>query len=334
MKFIRTNKYYNNGLFFLLGIIITYTCTLYASQVSESDGPIFIRKKVSGSYIAPILLSYDNEKFHVHDALFESTITKYINQKIKKEDAVTISFYFKDLTNGEWAGVNENQSYSLASLMKVPIMIALFKQAESNPLFLKKKLHYDGKENLNDLEYYKSKNFIIPGHEYTILSLIQYMIMYSDNNATILLLTTTSVKDFDEIFTDLGLPLPENESLNTADYMSAKLYSRLFRVLYNSTYLNEQYSSKALQILTSPDFPDGISSLLPKTILVANKFGERSVTHNGLPTQYKELHDCGIVYLPNKPYLICVMTKGSDFSKLQTIIQDISKITYDRMILH
>jgi hypothetical protein len=46
---------------------------------------------------------------------------------------------------------------------------------------------------------------------------------------------------------------------------------------------------------------------------------------------FRELHDCGIVYLPDNPYLLCVMTKGNDFAKMEKIIEEISRLSYERL---
>jgi len=49
------------------------------------------------------------------------------------------SVYFRDLNNGMWFGINEGVFYRPASMLKVPVMIAYFKLAESTPAILAKK---------------------------------------------------------------------------------------------------------------------------------------------------------------------------------------------------
>lgn len=55
----------------------------------------------------------------------------------------------------------------------------------------------------------------------------------------------------------------------------------------------------------------------------AQKFGERV---NSL--QEIELHDCGIIYYPKNPYLLCVMTKGNNLDNLKSAIKNIYSIVY------
>jgi hypothetical protein len=42
-----------------------------------------------------------------------------------------------------------------------------------------------------------------------------------------------------------------------------------------------------------------------------------------------QLHDCGIVYFPDNPYIICVMTRGDDVNELAPVVAHISKMVYD-----
>jgi beta-lactamase class A len=108
------------------------------------------------------------------------------------------------------------------------------------------------------------------------------------------------------------------------DFISVKMYSSFFRLLYNSTYLNREMSEKGLEILSTTHFASGIPAGLPKGMMVAHKFGERGLANS----QLKQLHDCGIVYFSKSPYLLCVMTRGDDFKKLSDIIKDVSSIVY------
>lgn len=123
----------------------------------------------------------------------------------------------------------------------------------------------------------------------------------------------------------LRAPFPQPGELG--DYMSPKSYAFFYRVLYGSTYLTRAMSEKALELLTTPDFTDGLVAGVPAHTTVAQKFGEHSF--EGVPdTESKQLHDCGIVYHPEHPYLLCVMTKGSDFQRLSKVIKEVSETVY------
>ena len=161
------------------------------------------------------------------------------------------------------------------------------------------------------------------GESYTIEQLIEYMIKYSDNNAKQILLRMADPASLLEVTSDLGIPTPKAGE----DYViSPKMYSLFFRVLYNATYLNRAFSERAVNLLLQADFADGLVAGVPIGTEVAHKFGEASTTIDTV-TGF-ELHDCGVVYLPNHPYFLCVMTKGISVSDLEETIRSISQRTY------
>jgi beta-lactamase class A len=151
------------------------------------------------------------------------------------------------------------------------------------------------------------------------------MIVGSDNVALRLLEDNIDNQKIDQVTLDLGITTATVAT--PTDFMDVAEYSTLFRVLYYSTYLNKDYSEKALELLSKAEFKQGLVDSLPKNITVAHKFGEREVgdgTH--------QLHDCGIVYYPNSPYLLCVMTKGPSFDDLAKTIQQISDKIYTEAV--
>jgi hypothetical protein len=107
--------------------------------------------------------------------------------------------------------------------------------------------------------------------------------------------------------------------------MSVKDYASFFRILYNASYLSKDSSQKALSLLSEVDFTDGLRGGVPKDVPVANKFGERQVGTT------QQLHDCGIVYLTDHPYLLCIMSRGSDFDELASSIKTVSHLVYIEM---
>ena len=241
-----------------------------------------------------------------------------------------VSVYYRNLNTGRWMGINDNDHYSPASLLKVTTMIAFFKLAEDDPSILQKKIFYDGSFDDNTQEMIKPPQEIVAGNSYTVQYLIERMIEYSDNNALLLLNNNIHTPFLAEVYTDLGITIPPFGG--PIDFMSAKSYSYFFRILYNASYLNRVMSERALALLGKADFSKGIKAGVPSGILVAQKFGERTVLLKNNPTPVtRELHDCGIVYSPGHPYLLCVMTEGSDFDKLSSIIRDISKMVYEEV---
>jgi len=236
----------------------------------------------------------------------------------------SISVYYRG-SQTRWFDIGPDEKFIPASLMKVPVMIAYYKQAEKNPGILDQKITYDGKQDLNKLENIKPTQSIQPNQTYTAEQLIEYMIKYSDNNAAALLTERLDANFFKGVLSDLGMPLPNSE---TDSFVTARMYALTFRILYNGTYLSSDFSEKALKLLTETDFKYGID-LGIQGVDVANKFGELSQTQDD-GTEIYELHDCGLVYAKNR-YFLCIMTKGKNFNNLRTTLEDVSRLIYDQV---
>lgn len=266
---------------------------------------------------------FDKKNFEPLKPL-EKKVDEIIKQKKQRKLIDNASFYFRELGNGRWVGINQDNLFAPRSLLKVPIMIAYFKYAETRPKVLSKKIFYDPDETP-----IQPPLVIKPNRYYTVFELIQYMIIYSDNAAKELLIKNIDPNLILEVFTDLGV---SQYTGGIADEyrISAKQYSIFFRVLYNSTFLRSQMSEQALRILSEVDYKNGLVAGLPSSVQTAHKYGERVMREkdtdavNGF-----ELHDCGIVYYPQQTYFLCVMTQGSDLENLEKTIGELSKLTYE-----
>ncbi len=246
---------------------------------------------------------------------------------LKDEGLVSdVSLYFRDLNNGPTFGINEKDKFAPASLLKIPVMMAYYHLAESGKVSLASTSAIPSDDDYNSWETFTSKNYLQKGKEYSLNTLIRAMIVSSDNNAMAVLMSNLGNEDADKVYKDLGVRVPGNKDTN--DFMSVKEYASFFRILYNASYLTKDDSEKALKLLTETEFNSGLAGGLPKEVKVAHKFGER------VSGEIRQLHDCGIIYLTDRPYLLCVMTKGKDFAKLQETLQRISSYTYQELRKH
>lgn len=277
------------------------------------------------------LLTYDSDSADARVlAPLEKELRQLIKTKISDGDAQQISVSFREPVSARWFVINGDAEYSAASLLKVPTMMASFKKAEMDPEFLRRQVTYDGRYDEGAEQNYKPAKAIQRGDRYSIEELIEAMVVYSDNAAARLLHDYIDADFVREVYTDLGLSLPES---NAASTLTVREYAYFFRILYNATYLTREFSEKALTLLSKSDFSAGLRAGVPSEIAVAQKFGERTLSRrapDGTAVPFeRQLHDCGIVYYPNQPYLLCVMTKGEDFDHLARTIQEMSQFVYN-----
>jgi beta-lactamase class A len=254
-----------------------------------------------------------------------NALKNYVNTAEANNSATDISVYFKDLNSSDWVGINYTDQYDGASMLKVVTLIALLRASEAEPSLLSGKISVPATAVLspiNEQDFFPPENPVEDGQTYTIKYLMTQLITQSDNGANTLLHMYLGVGPLQEIYTDLHIPI----SNTSANLVSPQQYSHLFRTLYNASYLNQADSEEALELLSRTTFTQGLVAGVPSGTTVAHKFGERTLGSG--TSAVHELHDCGIVYYPNHPYFLCVMTRGSDFPTLEGIIKDISSITW------
>lgn len=253
---------------------------------------------------------------------FRSKIQETMGDLIGGGKANHVSYYFRDLNNGSWFGINEKEIFSPASLLKVPLLIHILKSAEQDPAVLEAQIEYASGES-GAPQFIMPENSVKAGGTYPVRQLLEYMVIESDNNAALLLTQFVGLDKFQSIFKDLGLSIPS--AVDEIGSMSVRDYATFFRVLFNASYLNRSSSEGALALLTQTKFREGIRAGVPGEILVAHKFGEREFEGQ------KQLHDCGIVYTGKNPYLLCIMTRGDNFAGLVKSIAELSKVTYEEV---
>lgn len=241
----------------------------------------------------------------------------------KREGVSRASVYFRDLTAALWVGINENDTYYPASLLKVPVMIAYEKEAEDRPWILDQTVAYDSATIPTDP--YEAPSALATGRAYSIEQLINRMIIDSDNGATFTLLNHINAEYLGSVYTALGV---ENPDADSASYkISARTYGLFFRILYNATYLSLDASEAALSLLSRTTFTDGLVAGVPSGTPVAHKWGEHVLSEDGVATGV-ELSDCGVVYYPGHPYLLCVMTSAKDLAGAKKLIKNVSTAAY------
>jgi beta-lactamase class A len=236
----------------------------------------------------------------------------------------------KDLTTGEEISINDQGAFPTGSSIKIPILIELHKQAA------------EGKYKLTDQRWVEKKdqiggsgvivNFGDHTSQLSLNDLATLMIVLSDNTATNMLIDQVGMANVNRTLDELGLmrirlrrkmidqAASARGDENTATPREAMT---LMEKLYRGQVVNRQLSDDALKILkirkSSP-----IPRLLPDTVEIANKPGGIE----GVAC------DWAVVYVPNRPYAIVVMTNynGPDGEAADDAIAKVSKLAYDYFV--
>lgn len=235
-----------------------------------------------------------------------------LNNKYEKD--LNVSVYFEYLPTGANISLNKDAEFYPASLLKIPVAMAVAKKIDKGEWKWNNKLVLmanDKDDKFGTL--YKEPT----GSIFTIEELVKMSLVDSDNTAHFILLRNLEVNEINEVYKHMGL----DGFLDTNGNLSAKQYSVILRSLYNSSYLTEDSSQKIISFLTQEKFREYLGSGFPLDITFAHKIGT--------DTSQKIYLDSGIVYLKNRPYILIVMTKGKNEKEAQDIMKDISSLVYN-----
>ncbi len=250
---------------------------------------------------------------------------KDFSEEIKeKENLKDISVYYRDLNNGPVISINANEAFAPASLLKVPILIAYLKWSEDKPEVMDEKIKFEKEVSVGYTQEFAPTIPLEVGRTYTARELMESMVKYSDNQALVLLYQRLPVSYQQDLYSLTGVDV--NIMTDPKSALSITQYSIFFRILFNASFLSQSNSEYALKLLSQSTFEQGVRKGVPLSIPISHKFGERKPTDS-----LQQFHDCGIIYYPDHPYLLCVMTRGQDVSKLIDAIYKTSEYVYNKI---
>lgn len=277
-----------------------------------------------GAYIFVSKSSAKTEKQLIVDEAGWNSLADDVETKIRRFPGVA-GIVIKDLRSGLTIKYNEDKLFPSASLVKIPVMAAVFQREKEGKLSLSQRLTL--KSNLKQYGSGRLK-YCPSGSSFSIKQLLELMITESDNTATNLLTNQLGFEYLNQTFSDLGLSntnmIRSIMDLHTRDlgienYTTADEMAFLLEKIYQKSLVSEEASERMLTILSRQKINDRLSRGLPKGWVVAHKTGlMRSVCH-----------DVGIVYHSQGDFIVCVLTdKINSYPRAKKFISDIAKITF------
>ena len=266
-------------------------------------------KLPTGQLVYPILFN-DLSEESAELAPLKSSAEKICAENYTK-NLTDASVYYFDFATLDWFGINTEKQFIPGSLMKIATGIALLKRSETQPEILQKRLVFTEADNLHVAQTLTHETLQI-GATYTVTDLLERMLSHSDNHATFLLNKICGIDALRKTYNDFNVEMPRS-----ADYkITLHQYVRFFKALFYATYLSQANSSKVLEYLSHSSFKNGMEGKLKDDsgLIMSHKFGERD--YNGI----YELHDVGIVYKNESPYLLGIMAKGKNRPELEMFI--------------
>lgn len=231
-----------------------------------------------------------------------------------------------DYDSGKYVDIKAETLYPTASIIKIPVLIDLFKSIEANQLTLYDEMtltSYYKAEGSGDMQHSQL------GSKYTIDQLARSMITKSDNSATNMLISAVgSMEDVNAGVRSWGLShtqinnwLPDIDGTN---YSTAKDLATMLYNLDNPGFLNINSREYIIDYMSHVENNRLIQAGLDKKALFVHKTGDIG----------KMLGDAGIVFAPNGKKYICVILANRPYNSPlgKDFIQKASRIIYDNMV--
>jgi len=244
-----------------------------------------------------------------------------LRQKLRDYDTKSffpIGIYFQYLPTGVAIGVNETKPFTSASLLKVPTVMMVYKMIEEGKV--KEDQLLEIKEEHLD-QGYGDLWRVGAGTKITVKEAIEKSLVESDNTAHNLLYELSGGAPL-EVFKYLDIP---SQVLDGQAVVTTRNYSSILRSLFFSAYLNFENSNEIIALLTKAKHGEALRADVPEEVKVALKIGVFEQQEGGSANTYG---NCGIFYVPNRNYVLCVMYTGTG-QEANTKTRDISNMVYD-----
>jgi beta-lactamase class A len=307
---------------------IGFSRYFFPSSVAVTEPAFVLQKSSDYIFINPLFEQTESAPLLTREVVeLKEGVESIASRAIADGDIDYASVYYRDLNNGPWFSTGDENSFRPASLFKVPVMMAFFKKAESDPGILDARVTYQKVIN-NSVQHNvdSSTTTIELGKTYTVLELIENMIIYSDNSAAYLLLEQIDNEIVKQVFDDLAVP-SQKDGLDIEGF-GPRTYASYLRILYNSTYLKKEYSEQALEILSRSKFNHGMRAVLAPGIKASIKYGVAVES-----TGKKQFHECGIIYWQdNRPHVLCIMTFGDSYDEMAKFVQNVTWLVQSTLL--
>ncbi len=261
--------------------------------------------------------------------------TQQIQKRIADSHAdVAIAFRTLD-GKTEWF-YHADDSFHAASTMKVPVMIALYRQVQSgklklsDPLTIHNEFHsiVDGSPyKLDPSDDSESELYKAEGQTRTLSELCELMITVSSNLATDIIIEKLGVENIRATVNSLnaggmhvlrGVEDQKAFEKGLNNTTTARALQILLASIADSTAAGSDASQQMLAILERQKFNEGIPAGLPPGTKVAHKTGEITKIH----------HDAAIVYAP-RPFILVILVRGlADIKDSAALMADTTRLLY------
>ena len=250
----------------------------------------------------------------------------------------TVTVAIRSLTNGDEFLHNANTPMPTASLIKFPVMVEVFRQAEMGTVNLHEMITLEEGDKVPGSGILTSH--FSAGTQLSLRDAIRLMIVYSDNTATNLVLDRIGLQSVADAMAALEMPqtkinakvfrrdtsiFPDRSQEFGLGSTTAAETLRLYQLLHEGKLGTGDATASMLADLRACEDKTKLAALLPAGTKIAHKGGAVSNIRC----------DAGIIAGPDATFAICVLTKDNkdqswqDDNAAHTLIAKIARAAFD-----
>jgi beta-lactamase class A len=259
----------------------------------------------------------------------ESTLKGIIS---KEKGVFGVAIY--DFESDEHFLHQPDETFYAASIIKMPIMAAVFEQVLAGSLTLSEKMVVRAEDRVTGSGILQN---LTPGMEMSIYDLIVLMIIESDNTATNMLIDRIGKKAVQQSMQEWGLsnsqfhhnlqiiPAKRDDGLNT---ITARDMTHLMKLIAEGKVVSWNACRSMVKIMKQQKFNDGLPSLLPASNGPLGAIPSWEMAHKTGYVPGSE-HDVGLLYLPGQTFAVSVLGKDiKDRKDAKRVMENIGYTLY------
>jgi beta-lactamase class A len=239
----------------------------------------------------------------------------------------TAGVYAQDMKGGFGYGVNPDETFFGASVMKIPLLITLFQKIDDGEISLHDSFATETGDWAGGAGWLQWEE---AGKSHTVEDYVWMMMTQSDNVATNALLRLVGgTENVNQVANSMGAPntllyqkvTSERAAVPSLDNRTTpRDMATLLGKIYNGTAASPESCQKMIDVMYQNNLQSSLKEGLPEGVETAKKGG----------WLFKVYNEVGIVWHEDRPYVIAIFSKhgSEDVEDGKALLRGISKAVY------